>query len=45
VLSMSGYTDRPLVHTLGPGASFIQKPFTPSALIQKIREVLASRSN
>jgi len=42
-LYMSGYTDRAIVNhgVLEPGTAFIQKPFTPSALTNKIRQVLA----
>jgi two-component system cell cycle sensor histidine kinase/response regulator CckA len=42
VLYMSGYTDHAIVHqsALEPGAEFLQKPFTPSALARRVREVL-----
>ena len=42
VLFMSGYTDEAIVHhgVLDANVEFIQKPFTPAALSQKIREVL-----
>ena len=39
---MSGYTDDAIVQhgVLEPGTAFLQKPFTPAALAQKVREVL-----
>jgi PAS domain S-box-containing protein len=42
VLYMSGYTDDAIVRqgNLEAGTSFLQKPFSPEALLQKIREVL-----
>jgi DNA-binding NtrC family response regulator len=44
VLYMSGYTDNVLAQggVLEAGLSFLQKPFTPGALVQKVREVLDS---
>ena len=44
VLYMSGYTDGSIVThgALEPGTAFIQKPFTPEGLAQKLREVLDS---
>jgi CheY-like chemotaxis protein len=42
VLFMSGYTDRALVHQRlrDADAAFLQKPFTPSLLAAKVRELL-----
>jgi two-component system cell cycle sensor histidine kinase/response regulator CckA len=44
VLFMSGYTDDAISQegVLRSGFSFIQKPFMPAALLQKIRDVLQS---
>lgn len=42
VLFMSGYTDRGVVHNglLDPGVEFIQKPFSPATLMDKIAALL-----
>ena len=39
---MSGYTDDALAHhgVLDEGLSFLEKPFSPSRLSRKVREVL-----
>ncbi len=44
VIYMSGYAENNVVSNgvLGPGAAFISKPFTPSALSEKVREVLGA---
>jgi two-component system, cell cycle sensor histidine kinase and response regulator CckA len=42
VLYMSGYTDHPMVRrgVVNAGVAFLQKPFTPTVLLSRVREVL-----
>jgi two-component system cell cycle sensor histidine kinase/response regulator CckA len=42
VLRISGYADPAIVSSLGPGSetAFLQKPFTPEALLRKVRGTL-----
>ena len=44
VLYMSGYTEHPMVRrgVVESGVAFLQKPFTPTVLVSRIREVLES---
>ena len=46
ILFMSGYTDHAIVHdgVLDSDAMFLQKPFSQSELLKKVRETLDSRS-
>ena len=46
VLLVSGYTDDALADhgALGPGISFLEKPFSPKQLAQRVREVLEEPS-
>jgi DNA-binding NtrC family response regulator len=39
---MSGYTEHAMLQKIlsEPGAAFLQKPFTPSQLLEKVREIL-----
>jgi len=44
VLYISGYTDSAIVRDNAqlPGVAFLQKPFTPAALVAQVRKVLDS---
>ena len=45
ILFMSGYTDDAVIRhgVIELGANFIQKPFSPVALAQKVREILDTK--
>ncbi len=45
VLFMSGYTEHAVLGELGAAAAFIQKPFTPSTIARKVRDVLDGATN
>jgi len=47
VIYMSGYTDDSIVQhgVLAPGLNFLEKPFTPESLAQKLREVLDKKQD
>jgi CheY-like chemotaxis protein len=46
LLFISGYTDKTLLHYVDGDleAPFLQKPFTPATLTEKVREALAAKS-
>jgi PAS domain S-box-containing protein len=46
VLFMSGYAEDMIVHhgKLDPGISLLQKPFSPAALVHKVRDILNARN-
>lgn len=43
ILYVSGYADANKEDVLEPATNFLQKPFTPEALVVKMREVLSSK--
>jgi DNA-binding response OmpR family regulator len=41
ILFLSGYTDdETTLRGLGPPSAFVQKPFTPGGLAERVREVI-----
>jgi len=46
IMYMSGYTDQAIVHhgILGPDIVLLQKPFTLSALANKLRDALEKKT-
>jgi FixJ family two-component response regulator len=42
ILFMSGHSDETIAHhgVLDPGVAFLSKPFSPTVLTRKVREVL-----
>ena len=46
IIFMSGYSEHSMLHgvSTGPGAAFLQKPFTPNQLLRKVRDVLDDTS-
>jgi CheY-like chemotaxis protein len=44
VLYLSGYTDRAIVNNdvIPPNVTFLQKPFTPAVLLEKVQQVLGT---
>jgi two-component system, cell cycle sensor histidine kinase and response regulator CckA len=47
VLFMSGYTGNAIAHRgiLDDGLNYIQKPFTPESLAEKVRDVLGPQKS
>ncbi len=43
ILYMSGYRDSPIGAVTAANSAFLHKPFTPDALLEKVREVLDTR--
>ena len=45
ILYISGYTDDAIIYQgiMGEGAPFLQKPFSPNVLANKVREVLDTK--